>query len=138
MDLQLIESKFKANRWRFTSSARQIVDALINQNVFISAYELEALLEEELNVTTVYRTLEKLQKLKLAHEFQGKWKWCENPKNEVESHHFLICERCDNAEEIFLDYKAGIADQLAREKNFILTKVHLGFLGICKSCHGKK
>ena len=100
----------------------------------MSAHEIAQLLNNKFDVSTVYRVLEKLQKTRLVHEFGGKWKWCTTPHNKEEAHHFLICEKCGNAEEIFLDYKDAIADQLAREKNFVLKKVHLSFLGTCRGC----
>lgn len=132
--LNQAESAFKARRWRVTLGVREVLRVLSEQDRFLSAHEMEKILEQSLDVTTIYRVLEKLQEVKLVHEFQGKWRLCSDCENHTESHHFLICESCGEAEEIFLDYHDAISDQLAKEKQFLLKKVHLGFLGTCRSC----
>ena len=89
--------------------------------------------DRNINITTVYRILEKLDSMHLVHEFEGKWKKCQNLNNQNQ-HHFLICQVCGYAEEIFLDYKSSISDQLAKEKGFLLREVKIGFIGKCKRC----
>lgn len=132
--LTTVEKAFTARRWRVTLGVREVIRVLNEQEYFLSAHDIEKILEQSLDVTTIYRILEKLQEVRLVHEFQGKWRICSDCNNQTESHHFLICEGCGNAEEIFLDYHDAISDQLAREKQFLLKKVHLGFLGTCRHC----
>lgn len=128
------ETSFKARRWRVTLGVREVLRVLEERDHFLSAHEMEKVLKNSLDVTTIYRVLEKLQDVRLVHEFQGKWRLCSDCENHTESHHFLICENCGGAEEIFLDYHDAISDQLAKEKHFLLKKVHLGFLGTCRTC----
>jgi len=135
-NLTAVESAFTARRWRVTLGVREVLRVLNEIEYFVSAHDIEKILGHSLDVTTIYRVLEKLQEVRFVHEFQGKWRICSDCHNETESHHFLICESCGNAEEIFLDYHEAIADQLAREKQFLLKKVHLGFLGTCRNCRG--
>ena len=132
--LSRVEEAFKARHWRVTLGVREVLRLLAEHEHFLSAHEMEKILKGSLDVTTIYRVLEKLQEVKLVHEFQGKWRICSDPDNTTESHHFLICENCGYAEEIFLDYHDAIAEQLAKEKQFLLKKVHLGFLGVCRRC----
>jgi len=131
---QMVEAAFKARRWRVTLGVREVLRVLGEHDHFLSAHEIEKILAGKLDVTTIYRILEKLQEVKLVHEFQGKWRVCSDPHNHTESHHYLICGQCGTAEEIFLDYHEAISEQLAREKQFLLKKVHLGFLGTCRHC----
>lgn len=133
-NLASVEATFPVKRWRVTLGVREVLRALETNDYFLSAHEIEKILEQAFDVTTIYRILEKLQEVQLVHEFQGKWRLCSDPSNHIESHHFLICESCGEAEEIFLDYHDAISDQLAREKQFLLKKVHLGFLGTCRNC----
>lgn len=132
--LAQVETAFKARRWRVTLGVREVLRVLSEHECFLSAHEMEKKLQGELDVTTIYRVLEKLQEVRFVHEFQGKWRICSDPNNTTESHHFLICEHCGVAEEIFLDYHEAISEQLANEKQFLLKKVHLGFLGVCRHC----
>ncbi len=133
-DLTAVETAFTARRWRVTLGVREVLRVLNEHECFLSAHDMEKILNQSLDVTTIYRVLEKLQEVRLVHEFQGKWRICSDPDNTTESHHFLICDQCGLAEEIFLDYHDAISDQLAREKQFLLKKVHLGFLGTCRNC----
>jgi len=134
MIYEIVLQKFKKHNWRLTLGVRKVVALLHETNHFLSAYEIEGLLKKEFDVTTIYRVLEKLQTAKLVHELNGKWKWCSDPHNHEEQHHFLICGHCNGAEEIFLDYQSAITDQLDTEKGFKLQQVQLAFLGVCKLC----
>jgi len=131
---EIVSQKFAKHNWRQTLAVRKITEMLSDSTIFLSAYELETQLEKAFDVTTIYRVLEKMQSVRLVHELNGKWKWCSDCHNHEEQHHFLICEHCDRAEEIFLDYQSAISEQLKAEKNFKLKQVHLAFLGVCQSC----
>lgn len=131
---EIVLHKFAERGWRQTLAVRSLVDLVAHEHSFLSAYEIEERLEKRFDVTTIYRVLEKLQTVKLVHELNGKWKWCSDPHNHEEQHHFLICGHCGGAEEIFLDYEAAIREQLKQEKNFRLKQVQLAFLGTCKNC----
>jgi len=131
---EIVLQKFKEHAWRQTLAVRKITELLVGSSHFLSAYQMEEQLGKVFDVTTIYRVLEKLQTVRLVHELNGKWKWCSDPHNHTEQHHFLICAHCDGAEEIFLDYQTAIAQQLKQEKHFRLKQVHLAFLGTCQSC----
>ena len=134
MILETVLQHFKAHGWRLTLAVRKVTELLANSSVFLSAYEIEGQLDKQFDFTTIYRVLEKLQTVQLVHELNGKWKWCSDPHNREDQHHFLICEHCGRAQEIFLNYQAEIGAQLAEEKNFRLKQVQLAFLGVCEGC----
>jgi len=134
MILETVLQHFKSRGWRLTLAVRKVVDLLSQSPKFLSAYEIEKQLGKQFDVTTIYRVLEKLQTVALVHELNGKWKWCTDPYNTEDQHHFLICEHCERAEEIFLNYQAEIGAQLAEEKHFRLKQVQLAFLGVCQGC----
>lgn len=134
MTPETLLQKFSEHGWRQTLAVRKTADLLLDTKVFLSAYEIEERLEKAFDVTTIYRVLEKFQAVKLVHELNGKWKWCTDPHNHEEQHHFLICGHCAEAEEIFLDYEAAIREQLSQEKKFRLKQVQLAFLGTCHAC----
>lgn len=134
MILETVLQHFKPNGWRLTLAVRKVSMLLANSPDFLSAYEIEGRLDKDFDVTTIYRVLEKLQAVRLVHELNGKWKWCSDPHNREDQHHFLICEHCQRAEEIFLNYQAEIGAQLAAEKSFRLKQVQLAFLGVCRVC----
>lgn len=132
---------FEKKGWRITIAVRLILDILDTSHAMLSVRNIQSSLKgknKNINPSTIYRILERLEAAHLVHAFEGRWKPCSYPENTSDEHHFLICNQCQGVEEIFLDYKSAIADQLVQEKNFLLKKVHLGFFGICKHCHSEK
>ncbi len=134
---EILEADFTEKNQRISIGVKRIFNILTASDHFLSAHEIAKLDENKLNHSTVYRILDKFQKAKIVHEFQGKWKICTDPENTDESHHFLICQECGKSDEIFLDYFNAISEQLNEEKGFELKQVHLGFLGVCEECREK-
>ncbi len=133
-----VEKGFSENNWRITRHLRNILTILEESDTLLSISKIQQILKikkQKIDNSTIYRILNKLKKIKLIHEFENKWKSCSHPQNTSDEHHFLICNNCKNVEEIFLDYKDSIAEQLLQEKKFKLEHVHLGFFGYCKNCH---
>jgi Fe2+ or Zn2+ uptake regulation protein len=132
-----VKKEFIKKKWNNTVAVNSIVKVLSSSNALLSVKNIEKKLHEKeikIDNSTIYRVLGKLEKTKLIHEFEGKWKQCSCFDNKSDEHHFLICHECNNVEEIFLDYKEAIAKQLFQEKKFKLQHVHLGFFGLCKNC----
>ena len=127
-----LENLFAQQSWRVTRGVRQVFDYLQSQSSFTKVGDIKT--PAKIDLSTKYRILEKLLETKLIHQEGEGFRACSDLNNK-QAHHFLICQNCDRAEEIFLDYKASISDQLAREKNFLLTDVRLSFYGRCKNCH---
>ena len=131
---------FTQKNWRITVAVRAILNLLEEAETMLSVRAIQRQLKQKekiINTSTVYRILERLESSHLIHAFERRWKVCSYPENTTDEHHFLICDQCQRVEEIFLDYKSAIAEQLAQEKKFLLKKVHLGFFGICKNCQKK-
>ncbi len=133
--LDEVKEIFQQKNWRFTKNVRAISIFLNDQTFPVSAKEIAKGCGLKLNLTTVYRICENLEKTDIVHKFNEKFIKCSDSNNKKEEHHFLICEKCGIYEEIFLNYKDSISKQLAKEKDFLLKKVDLVFYGTCKNCH---
>lgn len=134
---KIIDHHFAKKNWRVTAGTRNVIEILEGPETFYSTKDIQKKLKEKgrpIDLSTIYRILEKIKQFDLIHEFDGQFARCTDPGN-PEEHHFLMCQKCHGAEEIFLDYKQGISDQLAKEKGFLLKEVHLAFKGECKHCH---
>jgi len=134
-----IKTFFNKKGWRITPATQNVVDILHKISTPISVQEILSILERmehPVDLTTVYRILDRLIQSGMVHDLKGKFVLCSDPERKGE-HHFLWCTKCQNTEEIFLDYKDSIAKQLASEKNFLLQEVDLLFKGICKNCAKK-
>ena len=113
-----VTNTFKENKWRMTAGVRNMLVVLEDSSSLLTIGEIHDHLKainREIDITTIYRILEKIESIGLVHSTSGKWMKCSDPDNKDE-HHFLICDKCGKSEEIFLDYKRAIAMQLKKEK----------------------
>lgn len=132
-----VQKQFAGHGWRTTAGVQNVVRLLEQTTVPISSAEICDTLDKEgrpIDLTTVYRILDRLVALHLVHHIQGKFFRCSDSENKTDSHHFLLCDNCGKAEEIFLDYFKSIQQQLHREKGFGLREVEMCFRGLCSEC----
>lgn len=82
---------------------------------------------------TVYRTVEFLCELRLvvAAQIGGQMYYeiaTETP------HHHLVCRQCNVVEAINHAAVAGLFDQIAHERQFLVDMDHLTLFGLCRRC----
>lgn len=85
------------------------------------------------NITTVYRTLDLLERLGLVrhtHLGHGAPTYSEREHEHVH----LVCHTCGRVLEARTDLLDGLAEQLRRETGFELDATHLALSGRCASC----
>jgi len=134
-----VQVTYNENGWRMTAAVRNICDIFDEASNLLSANDVTSSLVVQGNITditTVYRILERFETMGVIHKIGKKFIKCKDPTNQHQQHHFLICDRCDKAEEIFLNYKESIASQLKNEKGFTLKDVDMTFHGRCRDCQG--
>jgi Fur family ferric uptake transcriptional regulator len=122
---------------RMTPQRMMIVAAIENSTNHISAEEIYAQVTEKypnVNISTVYRTLDTLEELKLVTKTDlGDGRIRYHPANKGHHHH-LVCGECGAI--IDLDEKVliGLKEALLRDYNFIADLRHLGISGRCMKC----
>jgi Fur family ferric uptake transcriptional regulator len=85
------------------------------------------------NITTVYRTLELLEKLSLVrHTHLGHGA----PSYSVEQHEHvhLVCHNCGRVDEVPCELLDDLAGALDRGRGFRLDASHLALSGTCRDC----
>lgn len=123
---------------RMTPQRMMIVAAIENSTNHISAEEIYAQVTEKypnVNISTIYRTLDTLEELKLVTKTDlGDGRVRYHPADKGHHHH-LVCRECGAI--IDLDEKAimGLQETLLREYNFIAELRHLGISGRCVKCN---
>ena len=88
------------------------------------------------NITTVYRTLELLEKLGLithAHLSHGAPTY--HPVG-PDQHLHLVCRSCESLTEIAPEALGPLAEQLRAEQGFVIDVNHVSFFGVCADCGG--
>ena len=139
--IEFISTEFKKRNWRLTAGVRNVTHILAETNIPLSVHDLRKLLQSQdrdIDPTTIYRIFDKLKAIEVLHEIHGRFIKCSDPENKEDEDHFLICDECGEAEEIFLDYFEAIASQLKAEKGFELEEADLSFVGVCRYCQEKE
>ena len=89
----------------------------------------------DLNKTTIYRQLEKLEKENLIKPVSLGDRQTRYELNLHNHHHHLVCTNCKKVEDIFVhnDVK-HVEDKIRKDKNFQIQNHILEFFGLCAQC----
>lgn len=88
------------------------------------------------NITTVYRALELLEKLGLvnhAHLSHGAPTY---HRVDQDQHVHLVCRLCGGVSEVPPEMLGPLAEALAQEKGFAVDIGHVALFGTCRGCTG--
>jgi Fur family transcriptional regulator, ferric uptake regulator len=88
----------------------------------------------QVNVSTVYRTLELLEQEGLVthtHIHDGVAKW---HRAEEAQHQHLVCERCGAEQDLDLALLKPLEDELRERYGFAAHFSHFAIIGVCRAC----
>ena len=126
--------------YRMTPQRLMIVSAVEKSDNHISAEEIYSQVIAKypnVNVSTVYRTLELLEQLRLVTKTDlGGGRVVYHPV-EKGHHHHLVCRECGAVIDLDESALLPLKENLLREYQFIADLSHLGILGICVNCKQK-
>ena len=115
-----------------TKSVKKILNAF-NKTDAISIIKLVDKFKKEMNKTTVYRVLERLEKSNILHSFidqKGLKRYAKNNKNtnSTKSHPHFMCEDCGESSCVEINIKIPSTPQyIIKNSEYLLT-------GQCKKC----
>jgi Fur family ferric uptake transcriptional regulator len=114
-----------------------IISAIEKSDHHISAEEIYAQVVSRypnVNISTVYRTLELLNRLNLVTETDmGEGRVRYHPADKGHHHH-LVCQECGNIIDLDESLLAPLEESLLREYGFMAELRHLAILGRCQNC----
>ncbi len=132
-----IAAKLSEQGYRLTPQRIMILSAIDNSDNHISAEEIYAQIAAKypnVNISTVYRTLELLKRLGLVTETNlGEGRVRYHPA-EKGHHHHLVCQECGVTIDLDEPLLASLKSTLLREYKFIADLRHLAILGRCVNC----
>lgn len=123
--------------YRLTPQRLMILSAIEESDSHISAEEIHARIVARypnVNVSTVYRTLELLKRLGLVTETdlgEGRVKYHPAEKGH---HHHLVCQECGAIIDLDESLLMPLKSALLREYQFSADLKHLAILGRCLNC----
>jgi len=132
-----IVKKLTEQGYRLTPQRVMIVSAIENSDGHISAEEIYAQVAAkypQVNVSTVYRTLELLKRLGLVTETDfGEGRVRYHPAGKGHHHH-LVCTECGTVIDLDESMLSSLESMLLREYKFIADLRHLAIFGRCAKC----
>jgi Fur family ferric uptake transcriptional regulator len=125
-------SKLQSSGYRLTGPRRAIVEIMINTNHALAPVDVYDIGRKEytgLGLVTVYRTLERLEEMRLVQRVL----------RASEGHqHILLCKVCGRAEYFSGDDLTGLIETIAGRSGFVIKEHLLQFYGICPKCLEKR
>ncbi|MFC2072607.1 Fur family transcriptional regulator [Chloroflexota bacterium] len=135
-----IASVLSNQGYRLTPQRLMVLSAVENNDDHISAEEIHAQIAAKypnVNISTVYRTLELLKRLGLVTETdlgEGRVKYHPADKGH---HHHLVCRECGAIIDLDESTLSLVRSVLLREYEFIADLRHLAIFGRCMNCASK-
>ncbi len=132
-----IISKLSEQGYRLTPQRVMILSAIEDSNDHISAEEIYAQIVAkypQVNISTVYRTLELLKRLGLVTETDlggGRVRYHSAEKGH---HHHLVCQECGAIIDLDESVLSSLKDTLLRDYKFIADLRHVAIFGHCVDC----
>lgn len=134
---QGIAAKLNQQGYRLTPQRIMILSAIENSDNHISAEEIHAQIVvkyPQVNISTVYRTLELLKHLGLVTETDlGEGRVRYHPA-EKGHHHHLVCRQCGAIIDLDESLLAPLKNAVFQEYRFDADLRHLAILGRCANC----
>ena len=132
-----IAGELSKQGYRLTPQRMMILSAIENSDNHISAEEIYAQIVAKypnVNISTVYRTLELLKRLGLVTETDlGEGRVRYHPA-EKGRHHHLVCRECGAIIDLDEPLLSSLKSALLREYKFSADLRHLAILGRCVNC----
>jgi Fur family ferric uptake transcriptional regulator len=131
---------------RWTGARQEVFDVLVKTEQHLSAQDIHRLCQEsnsDIGLTTIYRTLELLDKsglVRKVHSGDGHARFEYRRGPHADHHHHLICSGCGQIlnyrdfEQEELDLVRRTEELLARKHGFLIRDHNIEFIGLCPEC----
>jgi Fur family transcriptional regulator, ferric uptake regulator len=90
----------------------------------------------DVNVSTVYRTLELLVGLDLVVETHLESSACYYEVSPEPTHHHFVCTQCGAVGHFGDELLAPVHDELSRRQDFAVGRIQVTAFGLCRACRG--
>jgi len=124
--------------YRLTPQRNLIWEVLRDAGRHMTAEEVAAEVRRTLpdvNVSTVYRTLELLVSLDLVVETHLEGSVCYYEVSPEPTHHHFVCTECGAVGHFGDELLAPVHDELTK-RDFEVSQIQVTAFGLCRACHG--
>lgn len=138
---QFIGEKLQAANYKITRQREQIIEVLAaHPDEHLSAEDVYGLLlqsSSDVGLTTVYRTLDTLEKIGILHKIDfgdGHTRYEFKHSHEKHHHHHLICVSCGAVSEFKDALLEELEESIKKLHNFEILDHQVKFFGYCREC----
>jgi Fur family ferric uptake transcriptional regulator len=127
----------RENGYRLTPQRNLIWEVLRDAGRHMAAEEITAEVKQRLpdvNVSTVYRTLELLVGLDLVVETRLEGSRCYYEVSPEPTHHHFVCTRCGAVGHFNDDLLTAVHTELGEGQGFAVGRIEVTAFGLCRDC----
>jgi Fur family ferric uptake transcriptional regulator len=128
---------FKQRGLRMTPQRQLILDAVVVMRGHVSAdqvYQDVVRVYPDVNITTVYRTLDVLEELGVVRHTHFHDGVAQYQRTDEAPHHHLVCTRCGGDVELDMRLLEPLAETLRERYGFEADLAHTAIVGVCRGC----
>ena len=147
MNIPWWQGRFKGCGYKITAGREAILSVLTRADGHMSAEDIYVkvhAVNPAVGLTTVYRTLDILERVGLVYKFDfgdglARYELAEGEKGE-NHHHHLVCTKCNRVIDYtdFIDQEVKLLREteqgLSKKYNFTITNHLIQFYGTCDKC----
>jgi Fur family ferric uptake transcriptional regulator len=130
-------TELKKTGLKITKPRQMIVSLLAKSDKALSPYEMRDMLKKKkinADVVTIYRILEVLEKIALAHKvlaFSGYIRCNTEKMAKTSCHHYLLCRKCHRVDEVEGENLHDLEKKISKKHKFNIQSHYLEFMGLC-------
>ncbi len=135
----LVES-LREEGYRLTPQRMMILGIILDTDEHITAEEIHQRVCQQypfVDISTVYRTLNLLKKLRLITETDLGGGSVRYELADKDPHHHLVCHRCGTSFALEHELLEPLQDRLLKEYGFAADLDHFASFGLCQTCRSK-
>ncbi|GAC1324187.1 MAG: transcriptional repressor [Chloroflexota bacterium] len=132
-----LKEALKGRGMRMTPQRQLILDAVASMQGHASAdqvYQHVVRVFPDVNISTVYRTLEVLEELGAVRHTHFHAGVAQYQRTDEAPHHHMVCSRCGADVELDLALLEPLARELMTRYGFEADLAHTAIVGVCRGC----
>jgi Fur family ferric uptake transcriptional regulator len=122
---------------RMTPQRQLILDAVVSMRGHVSVEQVyQTVIRQfpDVNITTVYRTLEVLEDLGVVRHTHFHDGVAQYERTDEPPHHHMVCTRCGADFELDLHLLEPLGKELRKQYGFQADLTHTAIVGLCRTC----
>jgi Fur family ferric uptake transcriptional regulator len=134
---QDLKAALRQSGLRMTPQRQLIIDAVASMRGHVSVEQVyQTVIRQfpDVNITTVYRTLEVFEDLGVVRHTHFHDGVAQYQRTDEPPHHHMVCTRCGADAELELSLLEPLGEELRLRYGFQADLTHAAIVGLCRTC----